>query len=153
MDVQGNPPSVVTISGNDIYQNTAYELRNDSSIVVNASGNYWSNPTGTELSQGQKNLSRIYDILDGGSAEVLITSWYANSFSSGNPGTLQYFTYNYPGPAQVSGTINSSQIWSGTILVMGDVTVNGNLTILPGTTLCRATAAAGWFFKVLWSWA
>ena len=135
VEVQGSQPPVLTISGNDIYQNTGFELRNDSSILVNASGNYWSNPTGTELSQGQKNLSRIYDILDGGSAEVLITTWYANSFSSGNPGTLQYFTYNYPGPAQVSGTINSSQIWSGTILVMGDVTVNGSLTIMPGTTV------------------
>jgi len=86
VEVQGNTPSVLTLSGNDIYQNTTFELRNDSSITVIANGNYWGNPTGTELGQGRKNLSRIYDILDGGPAEVLITNWYAASFSGGNPG-------------------------------------------------------------------
>jgi hypothetical protein len=131
----GNGPSPLTISGNDIYQNTNFELRNDGGSTVIASGNYWGNPTGTELSQGQKNLSRIYDILDGGSAEVLITTWYAGSFSSGNPGTVQNFSYVYPGATQVSGTINSAQTWSGTMLVIGDVTVNGSLTIEPGTTV------------------
>jgi hypothetical protein len=66
---------------------------------------------------------------------VLITTWYAGSFSSGNPGPVQNFTYNYPGATQVSGTISSAQTWSGTVLVVGDVTIAGSLTIAPGTTV------------------
>ena len=133
--LSGGGPSPTTISGNDIYQNTNFELRNDSSTTIIANGNYWGNPTGTELSQGQKNLSRIYDILDGGSQQVLILNWYPALLSSGNPGTLQNFAYNLPGVTQVSGTIDSAQTWSGTVLVTGDVTVSGSLTIAAGTTV------------------
>jgi hypothetical protein len=133
--LSGGGPSPLTISGNDIYQNTGYELRNDSSCAVIANGNYWANPTGTELSQGQKNLSRIYDILDGGQQEVVIANWYGGSVTGGNPGPLQNFDYTVPGGVTqvVSGNYNTAQTWSGTVFVVGDVTVSGGLTIAAGT--------------------
>lgn len=64
VEVQGNQPSVLSLSGNDIYQNTNFELRNDSSISITASNCYWAEPTTTEFNQGRANLSRIYDRLD-----------------------------------------------------------------------------------------
>jgi hypothetical protein len=135
IEVQGDAPSILSLTNNDIYQNTTYDLRNDSGTAVVANGNYWGNPTDTELGQGQKNLSRIYDILDRGPAEVVIENWYAAPLSSGSPGLLRNFTENYSGATQVSGIIGSGQTWSGTVLVVGDVTVSGSLTIMPGTTV------------------
>ena len=136
VDVQGNAPAVLTLAGNDIYQNTNFELRNDGSSAVVANANYWGNATSAELSQGKANLTRIYDIRDGAQQEALITTWYAEPLSSGNPGPLQTFTYAVPGVTQVvSGNVDLSQTWSGTVLVVGDVTVTGNLTIMPGTTV------------------
>jgi hypothetical protein len=124
----------LTIAGNDIYQNTTYDLRNDSGSAVVANSNYWGSPTTTQLSQGTWNLSRIYDIRDGGQEEALITQWYAAPLSSGNPGPLQNFPYTLAGVTQVvSGSLNGSQAWNGTVLVVGDVTVTGSLTIDPGT--------------------
>lgn len=81
--VTGSQPPVLLLSGNDIYQNTSYELRNQSSITVVANGNFWGEPTGTELSQNRPNLSRIYDIRDGASQQVLINQWYGASVTGG----------------------------------------------------------------------
>jgi hypothetical protein len=132
--VEGNQPPVLTLSGNDIYQNTDFDLRNDSGIAIVANGNYWGSATTTELSQSKPNLSRIYDIRDGGQQEVLINQWYAASLGGGSPGPLQNFTYGLTGVTNVvSGTIDAAEIWSGTVLVVGDVAVTGPLTISAGT--------------------
>src|ERR1035441_7590875 len=53
VDVQGSQPPVLTISGNDIYQNTNFELRNDSGIAVVATNGYWGEPTTSEFNHGQ----------------------------------------------------------------------------------------------------
>jgi hypothetical protein len=134
MRIAGGGPPVVTLSGNDIYQNTSFELRNESGTAVLANGNYWGSPTTSELAASSANLSRIYDIRDGASQQVLISQWYAGSLSGGSPGPLQSFDYSVPGATQVvSGSVNGSQTWTGKIVVVGDVTVTGNLTIAAGT--------------------
>ncbi|MEK6537116.1 MAG: right-handed parallel beta-helix repeat-containing protein, partial [Actinomycetota bacterium] len=134
--VNGNSPPVLTLSGNDIYQNTNYELRNDGGSAVVANGNYWGSSTTTELGQGKANITRIYDIRDGGQQQALIAQWYAAPVLGGSPGALQNLTYPAAGGAQiVSGTIDTAQTWSGTVLVVGDVTVVGSLTIAQGTTV------------------
>ncbi len=57
MQVTGiSGPPVLTLAGNDIYQNTSFELRNESSAAVVANGNYWDDPTTTELAQSRYNL-------------------------------------------------------------------------------------------------
>jgi hypothetical protein len=64
----------------------------------------------------------------------MLTHWYAASLVGGNPGPLQNYAYPIPGVTQtVAGTINGSQTWNGKVLVIGDVTVTGNLTIAAGT--------------------
>ena len=136
MRLTGGGPPTVNLSGNDIYQNTSFELRNESGVAVVANGNYWGDPTTTELAQSKANLSRIYDIRDGASQEVLINQWYAAPLSGGSPGSLHDFDYSVPGTtAVVSGEVSDSQTWSGTVVVIGDVTIigGGALTILAGT--------------------
>jgi hypothetical protein len=65
--------SPLTISGNDIYQNTSFELRNDSSSTIIATNEYWGEPTTSEVNAGQVNLSRIYDSHDNASSgQVLV---------------------------------------------------------------------------------
>ena len=138
VEVQGNQSLVLTLSGNDIYQNASFDVRNDSSCAVVANGNYWGDQTDTQLSQGVQNLTRIYDIRDGAQQQVVIRQWYAAPLSSGNPGSLQNFMYGVSGVTVLaSGTIDSAN-WSGTVLVVGDVTVGGNLTIAPGTQVLFA---------------
>ncbi len=73
VEVQGSKPDVLTLSGNDVYQNTSFELRNDSGITVIATNGYWGEPTTSEVNAGQVNLSRIYDSHDNASSgQVLV---------------------------------------------------------------------------------
>jgi len=52
----------------------------------------------------------------------------------GNPGPEHTVSYpECPGATVVSGIIDTPQTWSGEILVVGDVTIASDLTILPGT--------------------
>ena len=75
VQVYGSALSVLNLSGNDIYQNLTFELRNDSSISITANNCYWGEPTATEWTAGQVNLSRIYDLHDNASVgQVLVTS-------------------------------------------------------------------------------
>ncbi len=67
MRVTGSAPSVMALSGNDIHANRELEIQNQGGIAVVADGNYWGEPTSTELVQNQANLSRIYDQRDNGS--------------------------------------------------------------------------------------
>ena len=135
--IQGNSLPVLNLSGNDIYQNISFELRNDSSIPVLANGNYWGDPTTTELAQARLNLSRIWDIRDGASAAVIINQWYANSVTGGSPGPAHNLDYTLyvPGAQVVSGLVDTTTTWSGKMLVVGDVTVTGDLTIAAGTQI------------------
>lgn len=52
------------ISGNCIERNGEFEFRNDGAGGIVANGNYWGQPTTTELQNGQRNLSRIRDSRD-----------------------------------------------------------------------------------------
>ena len=71
--VSGGAPSVLALSGNDIYNNRDFEIQNQSSIAVTANDCYWGEPTITEWTTGQVNLSRIYDLRDNASyGQVLI---------------------------------------------------------------------------------
>lgn len=73
--VSGAGPFVLILSGNDIFQNFTFELRNQSSISITANDCYWGEPTTSEWTAGQVNLSRIYDIRDNPSVgQVLIQS-------------------------------------------------------------------------------
>ena len=83
------------------------------------------------------NLSRIYDIRDNSSyGQVLINHWYVNSVIGGNPGPLQTLPYPVPGVTMTaSGALAGSTTWSGKVLVVGDVIVQGSLTIQPGTEI------------------
>ncbi len=75
VEVQGSQPPVLTVSGNDIYQNTSFEFRNDSGISIVAPANYWGEPTTSEWTLGLVNLTRIYDQRDNLSyGQVLIQS-------------------------------------------------------------------------------
>ena len=60
-------PAVLVMSGNDIYENVAYEVYNESGSSVLADGNYWGEPTTSELEEARLNLSRIYDRQDNAS--------------------------------------------------------------------------------------
>ena len=71
--VIGYGPPLLTLSGNDLFQNTSFELRNESGISITANNCYWGEPTTTEWTAGQVNLSRIYDVRDNASyGQVLI---------------------------------------------------------------------------------
>ena len=64
------------ISNNDISENSTYELENSGAGNVYANGNYWGEPTTTELLGGVRNLTKIYDSRDNASVgQVFITSW------------------------------------------------------------------------------
>ena len=76
--VQGSQPPVLMLSGNDIYQNTNFELRNESGIAIVANNCYWGKLTGSEFDQGQVNLSRIWDQNDNASyGQVLVQTIHA----------------------------------------------------------------------------
>lgn len=64
VEINGSEPAILTLTNNDIYSNTTYDLRNDSDIAVVANGNYWAQPTTFQFEAGQTNLSRIYDSQD-----------------------------------------------------------------------------------------
>lgn len=87
VQVYGNALSVLNLSGNDIYQNLTFELRNDSGMPVTATNCYWGEPTSTELNANQVNLSRIYDQRDNGSyGLVTVLNPRSSPFSGGGSG-------------------------------------------------------------------
>jgi len=77
--VQGSQPPVLTLSGNDIYNNTGFELRNESGISITAQNVYLGKETASEFGK-QDNLSRIYDQHDHPSyGQVIIESLNAGT--------------------------------------------------------------------------
>ncbi len=78
--------TVTGISGNDIFGNWQYELKNNGSAAVVADGNYWGEPTTTELSNHVSNLTKIYDSRDDASVgQVVIHNWSATMLHEAPP--------------------------------------------------------------------
>jgi hypothetical protein len=101
---------VLTLAGNDIYQNTAFELRNDSGITVLANGNYWGQPTTTEFNQAQANLSRIYDSHDNPSCgQVLIQTIRTSTLQT----TLQFVQQPQSVTPNLGDTVSLSPVVAG----------------------------------------
>jgi hypothetical protein len=110
VDVSGNTPSVLRISGNDIYQNTNFELRNDSGTAIVATNVYWGEPTTSEFNAGQVNLSRIYDWRDNSSVgQVLVQSIRTSTTQS----TLRFVQQPQSVTANLGDTVTLSAVVAG----------------------------------------
>jgi formylglycine-generating enzyme required for sulfatase activity len=71
-----NTVHVIELTNNCITDNLQYELMNGSSGVIVADGNYWGEPTTTELTNGVRKHSKIYDSrYDSSKGQVLIRTW------------------------------------------------------------------------------
>ena len=150
IELSGSGPSLLTLSGNDIYQNTTFELHNDGSSTVIANGNYWGQPTTTEFNQGQINLSRIYDSHDNSSSgQVLVQTIRTSTLQT----TLQFVQQPQSLTPNLGDTVALSPIvagsapigyqWFDNDLPMPQAT---NLTLtLPGVTV----ANSGGYFLVI----
>lgn len=67
------------IEGNLIFANSTYDFQNLAGSSVVADNNYWGEPTSTELSENERNLSKIYDSRDNSSlGQVVIRAWNHN---------------------------------------------------------------------------
>lgn len=104
VSVGGNMPSVLAITNNDIFNNRSFEIRNQSGIAVVADRNYWGEPTSTELTQNQVNLSRIYDQRDNGSYGLVTILNSRFSPISGGGGTAPTITLHPQPQTVVAGT-------------------------------------------------
>jgi hypothetical protein len=138
--LSGGGPSPLTISGNDIYQNTSFELRNDSSITVIATNEYWGEPTTSEVNAGQVNLSRIYDSHDNASSgQVLVQGIRTSSQLN----TLKFTQQPQSVVASLGDTVTLSPLVAGAAPIFYQWYDNGilmpqatNLTLtLSGVTL------------------
>jgi parallel beta-helix repeat protein len=82
VEIRSSAAKVEGITGNDIYGNTEFELKNSGSAAVVADGNYWGEPTTTELSNHVANLTKIYDSRDDAKVgQVVIRTWSESSQS------------------------------------------------------------------------
>ena len=64
------------ITNNAIFENNIYELKNQGSSAVYANGNFWGEPTTTELSNHVVNLTKIWDRRDDVNlGAVFIQNW------------------------------------------------------------------------------
>jgi len=74
--VNSSAPAVDGIVCNDIFGNRDYELKNVGPAAVVADGNYWGEPTTTELSNHVVNLTKVYDSRDDANVgQVVIHDW------------------------------------------------------------------------------
>lgn len=130
---------ILTISGNHIADNVRSEVHNENNWPIVADGNSWGSGLAAELTQRIWNPAGIHDVRDDWYAgQVLIREWYPLDATGDSPGTLQTFSYERPGITQVvSGDITEQVVWSGNILVTGDVVIQpgGVLIIDAGTTV------------------
>jgi hypothetical protein len=140
----------LTVSGNDIYQNTSFELRNDSGITIIANNDYWGEPTTTEFNQGQINLSRIYDSHDNpSSGQVLVQGIRTSSMQN----TLEFVQQPQSVTAYVGATVVLSPVVTGTAPISYQWYDNGlvmpqatNLTLtLSGVTVGNS----GGYFQII----
>ena len=143
----------IHLIGNHIAENEQSEVYNENNYMIHADGNSWGAALLSELENRVLNFARIRDVRDDWYAgQVLIRNWYnADATSEEARGPLQEFTYEREGISQVvSGDIDGQVVWSGNILVTGDVVINagGTLIISPGTVVTfeplRDTEARYW---------
>lgn len=74
--VNSSAASLYGITNNNIFNNLTYELQNQGSAAVVADGNFWGEPTTTELVQHVRNQTMIYDVRDNASVgQVAIRNW------------------------------------------------------------------------------
>jgi hypothetical protein len=85
VDHPGQSPSDSGITSNHISDNIEFEVQNLSAGTVIADGNFWGEPTTTELNAAVVNLSRIYDAQDAplSAGRVLIRTWSASPVFGG----------------------------------------------------------------------
>ena len=71
----------VVLNGNDLEDNAAYEIRNESSGEINARDNFWGAATTAEMNAGgnPKNIGRIYDRYDDGTKGFVNYSAWRNA--------------------------------------------------------------------------
>ncbi len=138
-------PVLEISGGNDIYNNIQYELINEDSAAIRISDNYLGELTNQELREGKPNPTKIFDSRDDRSVgEIFIyTSLSSSIRQTPIPNT---FRYTRTIPADITtvaaGSISDEQTWSGTVFLLGDVTITetGKLTIQAGTQiLCDPT--------------
>jgi len=68
-------------ASNDIFDNKQYELWNNGSAAVVADGEFWGEPTTSELTTHQYNLTKIWDSRDDPSVgQVAIRTWATTPF-------------------------------------------------------------------------
>ncbi len=138
VETDSNESTFTLPSGNDIYNNTEYQLRNSGNAAVTANGNYWGNPTTSELQTGVKNLTQIYDSRDNADVGLVYISTFLDKSVSASPVSMNYSPIVPSGTTKsFAGEITGTQIWTGTIFLTGDVIIKdtGKLTISPGTRI------------------
>ncbi len=78
--VNSSAPIVTNIVGNDVFGNMNHELQNKGAAAVIADGDFWGEPTTTELNNQVVDLSKIYDSRDNVSVgQVVIRNWSQSS--------------------------------------------------------------------------
>lgn len=82
--VSCSDPRLDLSSGNDIFDNIQYELKNAGTAAVVADGDYWGEPTTTQLAQiPRPNLTKIYDSRDDPNVgQVVIHNWSTTAYHS-----------------------------------------------------------------------
>jgi hypothetical protein len=86
VETTSNVSTLIFPAGNDIYSNSEYQLKNSGKAAVTANGNYWGEPTTSELKAGTANLTQIYDSRDNSNVgTVTITSYSEASVVSPTP--------------------------------------------------------------------
>jgi hypothetical protein len=88
---ESSRPTEQGIAANDIFDNWQYELRNNGSAALVADGNYWGEPTTTELSNHIVNLTKIYDSRDNSSVgQVVIRNWSGTALHPTPPSIMSH---------------------------------------------------------------
>ncbi|MBD3183722.1 choice-of-anchor D domain-containing protein, partial [Candidatus Poribacteria bacterium] len=122
----------VNISGNDIFDNTDFELENVSEHDVIANNNYWGEPTNTQIKDGVFNLEKIFDKKDDSAiGNVLISEYSTETFY--NPGAnpdiaVNPTSWNY-GDVSVGNYVDKTFIVSNpgdALLSVTDINLTGN---------------------------
>ncbi|MBE7503056.1 MAG: immunoglobulin domain-containing protein [Verrucomicrobiales bacterium] len=90
--IQTQGAKVEGLSGNDVWGNLEFELRNNGPGAVVVTNNYWGEPTTTELIDRKTNLSRIWDSRDDANAgQVIIRPFSETCFACTLPPSPQVY--------------------------------------------------------------
>lgn len=74
----GQPIASGSMTGNDIFANKQYEVENLNQAGLKADGNYWGEPTSSEVRKDVVNLTKIYDSRDNPDAGQVVISKLAD---------------------------------------------------------------------------